>query len=276
MKRLFIAGAFVATMAVTGAQAQLNRPGQTGGRPGTGAQRIQPKNFNKELTAIGNDLGKAFETRVVIDPQLFVPTLPKAPAEAGTVDAALDVLARNIPGATWRKVYMNQIEGTSGVSPEKLANVVRSLDTIEQTGIVMENPSTSKATSFLKNFPKPPNFEEALTSQQFSPKPIYILYASRLAAGNSPVDELMAMQKRQMELMMQLSPQQMTEMMTKGIEMFTQMDPQTRSRMMGQMMQSGMQMFQSMSPEARNQLLQGFGGLGGIPGGGVPPGGRRP
>jgi len=84
----------------------------------------------------------------------------------------------------------------------------------------------------------------------------------------------MDMQRQSMEMMLQMSPEELEQAMSQGLQMFMNMDPQTRTRLMGMQMRAGMQMFMRMSPEQRNELMQGvmqmFGGAGGPFGPGGP------
>ncbi|HXG23728.1 MAG TPA: hypothetical protein VNJ09_04165, partial [Chthonomonadales bacterium] len=130
------------------------------------------------------------------------------------------------------------------------------------------------------------NFGEALAAQQFSPNAIYVLY-SRLplqegedGTGRPLQEQILDLQRRQMELMLQIDdPEMMAQMMAQGMQMWQNLDPQTRGRFMAMMMRAGMQMWQNMPPEQRQQMLQsmqemfqqGFGNPGGPPPPPIPP-----
>lgn len=249
------------------------RPGQ-GARPG--AARAA-RDYNAELQTLGAQLAKIHNVRLLVDPQLFVATPPKAPA-GETIAVALDGLVASLKNAAWRRVYVNQAQSGSATA-KGLAESARSLDTLEQSGLVIENPVTKRATSVLKNYQVSDTFEQDLQAGQFSAQPIYLLYATRIdpLAMLSQKDRLASLMQQQYEMMGQMSPDQMAEAMQQGMQMWMNMDPAMRGQMMGNMMRAGMQMFANMSPEQRNammgemmkfgqQIFQGIQG-GGRPGG---------
>jgi hypothetical protein len=257
------------------------RPGLGGNvlgqRPGVGlpGQRPAPKNYVKELTEIANKLAAQLGTRVVVDPALMVAQPPKEPAGISTPEQLLDSLKSQAAGAAWKKVYLNVLAANSLPAPAALAETVRALDMVEQAGVVLEDPATKRATSYQKNFQVPNNFEQVLESQQFSSRGVYVLYATKsaLPSGANLEEQFADLGRMQMEMMQQMTPEQMSNAMMQQMTMFQNMDPQTRQRFMGNMMQAGMRMFQNMSPEQRNNMMSIFGGIPGRPGG---PGRPRP
>jgi hypothetical protein len=259
--------------------AQVNR-NNTQNRGVLNQRRPAPKNYNAELKLIAENVAQRLNIRIVVDPALFVAAAPKAPAEAQTPEQAMAALVATLKEASWRRVYLTQAQASAVPAAAKLAASVRALDQLEQSGIVLENPQTKKATTYVKNYNVSPTFNEDLTAGQFSPTPIYVIYSTNpFASAMSPQDRMMDLQKQQMEMMMNMSPEEVGEAMSRGMQLWQ--NPATRQQMMGTMMKAGMQMFQNMSPEQRNEMMQqsmqifqqSFGGQGG-PGAG--PGGRRP
>ncbi len=236
------------------ADAQLNGANQN--RRNQNARRPAPRNYLPELKTITEGVATRYGVKIVVDPSLFVSTLPKAPDTGLTADKAMDALVIDAKDASWRRVYLSQAQGMIVPAPEKLADSVRALDKLEQSGLVLENPLTGKATTYLKDWAVSPNFKEELAAGQFNATPIYVLYSQHANSLKSPQEELADMQRRSMELMMNLDPDQMAEAMNQGMQMLMNMDPDTRSRFMSMQMQAGMKMMQSMTPEQRNQLLQ--------------------
>jgi hypothetical protein len=262
-----VATAFVSSEA---ANAQFN----AGAGQGRGTNnRPTPKNYFVNLKTIGDDLGKKYQARVLVDPTIFVAAIPKAPASDLEIDKALDDLASRIKNTTWRRVYLNVSQASIIPSPLKLSDTVRALDQLEQTGLVLENPTTKKAITFTKNYNVTQNFANELKDGQFVTVPIYIFYSTVGGAeGKTMEEKFVDLQRQQMEMMLQMTPDQMAQSMAAGMQMFSQMDPSTRSQFMGNMMKASMQMFQQMSPEDRNAMMQsamqafsqsGFGGPGG-------------
>jgi hypothetical protein len=253
-------------------------------RPRSLGRRAMQKNYIKELQDLAATLSRQYQVKIVVDPALMVTAPPKAPSENATIQAAMDSLARQIKNAAWKRVYLNQAQAASPPPAAKLAATVRALDLLEQNALVLEDPTSRTATSFVKNFRIPENFSEALAAQQFSPNAIYVLYSTLPmqggddGTGRSLQEQMLELQRRQMELMLQVDdPDLMAQMMAQGMQMWQGLDPQTRGRFMAMMMRAGMQMWQNMPPEQRQQILQsmqemfqqGFGNLGGPP---PPPG----
>lgn len=269
----------LASFTILPATAQIVPAG--GNRAGQAARRPAPRNYLPELKRIAEAVGTEHDVKVVVDPYLFIATPPVAPDKSLTVEKAMDALTRAGRELSWRRVYLSKQQAGVMPSAEKLAETVRALNLVEQTGIVLENPTTQKASTFLKDWNVTPTFKEDLASAQFSGTPIYVLYSVRPGGGKPPMQELADLQRRSMEMMMSMDPDQMAAAMDQGMQMFMNMDPDTRSRFMAMQMQAGMKMFQNMSPDQRNQLMQqamqSLQQSGAFPGGAPPgAGGRRP
>jgi hypothetical protein len=262
------------SLAVMPASAQIVPAG--GNRGAQAARRPAPRNYLPELKKTAAAVGTEYSVNVVVDPYLFVATMPTAPDKGITVEKAMDALTHAATQLSWRRVYLAKSQAGVIPPPEKLVDTVRALDKVEQTGLVLENPATQKASTLMKDWNVTQTFKEELASAQFSGTPIYVLYSQKPGGGKPPMEELADMQRRSMEMMMSMDPDQMATAMDQGIQMFMNMDPDTRTRFMGMQMQAGMKMLQNMSPDQRNQLMQSamqsFQQSGGFPGG-APPGG---
>ncbi len=254
--------------------AQLNRP-QAGQRQ---AQQRRPakKNFAAEFAAIAVDLGKTLNARVVVDPLIFVINKPSAPKDE-TIEAALNTLTTGMKNVAWRRAYLNQAGGGGVSNPAKLAAAVRAMEMVEQSGLVTENVATRRASTLIKSYEVTDTFKEDLAASKFGPEPIYVIYstASDSFAGMTAEEKFQDLQRQQMEMMLQMNPDEMAQAMTGSMNMMMNMDPAARSQMMGSMMKAGMQMFQNMPADQRNALMQDMAGMmQGAFGGGGPP--RRP
>jgi hypothetical protein len=271
---LFAAGV-VNTASPSGAQLNQRSQNQLGNRA-TQLRRPVPKNYLADLKLITDALAAKNNTKIVLDPSIFVAVKPTAPVEGSALPAALDALTSQLKKVSWRRVYLTQVHAGSPPPPEKLAASVRTLDQIEQAGLILENPLTRRATSYMKEFAVPANFGEALQAQQFSTDGIIVIYSTVGGPDltKSAEDRFFDLQKQQMDMMMQMDPDQLGQAMSRGMELWNQMDPTTRSAFMGQMMRAGMQMFNNMSPDQKQQMMQDamqmFGGLGGGFGGKPP------
>ncbi|MCC6730313.1 MAG: hypothetical protein IT208_13330 [Chthonomonadales bacterium] len=269
------AGALIAAAAPGFAQAS-----QPPNRGAGGQRRVAPRNYLPQLQPIVQAIAEHFRARIIVDPAIIVPAAPREPAAAQSVEAALDSLVGGLKNVAWRRVYLTRAEAAAVPAADRLAAAVRSLGMIEQAGLIVVNPATQRATSFLKSFAVPANFDQVLDAQQFALAPVYVLYSTAAdavgAGGASIQDQLMSLQRQQMDLMMRLDPEQMTQAMSQGMQMYMNMDPQTRSQFFGNMMRAGMQMWMNMPADQRNQMMQEmmqnaqgmFGGGGpGVPGG---------
>ncbi len=276
----------LALVCITGSQsASLAQLTGQGGAPGPNSQRggvgrqVRPpaRNYLAELKTIIGEQAKKFEVRILVDPTIFVPAMPKFTAESDNIDKTMDALAAQFKGTSWRRIYLSQSQAGVIPAPEKLANAVRAMDEIQNAGLVLENPGTKKASTLIKDYTVTQNFPQELTANQFNNAPVYIFYAKTpMADAMTPEEKYLDLQRQQMEMMMNMTPDQMAQSMASGMQMFMNMDPSVRSQFMGNMMRSGMQMFQNMSAEDRNTLMQGAmqafqgGGFGAPRGGGRP------
>lgn len=236
------AGALIAAAAPGFAQAS-----QPPNRGAGGQRRVAPRNYLPQLQPIVQAIAEHFRARIIVDPAIIVPAAPREPAAAQSVEAALDSLVGGLKNVAWRRVYLTRAEAAAVPAADRLAAAVRSLGMIEQAGLIVVNPATQRATSFLKSFAVPANFDQVLDAQQFALAPVYVLYSTAAdavgAGGASIQDQLMSLQRQQMDLMMRLDPEQMTQAMSQGMQMYMNMDPQTRSQFFGNMMRAGMQMW---------------------------------
>jgi hypothetical protein len=241
-------------------------------------QKRQPAhNYLPEFRVVADALAKEYEVKIVVDPALWVPAKPRA-LQAQTVIAALDELAAQGRKASWKKVYLKGVQGVT-IPPEKLAESLRGLDAVEQTGIVVESPTIRRASTLIKNYEVPNNFDKELEAQQFDPGGIYVIYSTVPggAAGKTLSDRVSDMQRESMELMMQMDEPQLQDAVQRGLDMFMNMDPSMRAKFMGMQMKAGMQAFMNMPQDQRNQLMQEMMGFAqGMFGGQTAPGGRKP
>lgn len=257
------------------AGAQLNGYNRAGQNRGALNRPANHPNFLTDFRATAEAVGKRYDVRVVVDPAIFVGVRSKMPAPDLTVDKAMDALVAEGKNIAWRRVYLTKAAAAALPAADKLAESVRALDKVQQTGLVMENPLTKRATTVVKDWPVTDTFANDLTSNQFSATPVYVIYAPVASEeGRSAKERLAELQKESMDLMMSMDPQELSDAMGSMMQTVMNMDPQTRARFMGMQMQAGMQMFQNMTPEQRNELMQSA--MQAFQQGGGPGGGRRP
>jgi hypothetical protein len=264
----------LALVPLSPAYAQLGNP--QGANRSPAFKKAAPKNYFSVLKEITETLSTKFKARIVADPAIFVATKPVAPNESTNIVIAMDSLVSQLKRASWRRLYLTQNQGSVLPAAEKLAASVRAMELVEQSGIVLENPATRKLTTFVKNFAAPANLEAELKAQEFNPDAVYVIYSTELGAdgAKSAEDRFFDLQKEQMDMMMQMDGDQLSQAMARGMDLYAQLDPATRSALMGQMMRAGMQMFMNMPADQRQALMQDaasmFGGLTGGLGPGKP------
>lgn len=247
----------VALFAIVGMTAIPAFAQRTTGRDAQPKQQAQ--SYTAQLTALAERLGTALQTRIVVDPSIFVPTPPPEIAAKETADATVVALVSGLKDVAWRKVYLTQAEAKGGMRPERLAAMVRALDMLETGGLVLENPSTRRAMSLQKNLPVLPGFGDELRQLRFDPAAIYVIYSTLGGGmGKSVEDRFLDLQRQQLELMMQMEPEALAETFAKGMQMWSSLDPQTQSRLFGNMMQAGMSMFMRMDPAVRTNMIGGM------------------
>lgn len=267
------------TLATVAAAAALVSVGVEPARAQVGNQnRTARTNYASELKTIVANLAEQHQAKITLDPMLFVAAKPQAPKGA-RIEEALDDLVTKVKGIAWRRVYLKQTEANTTPDPARLVEAVRGLDALQHAGLVIENVAGQKATMFVKGFPVPATFKDELEAQQFSSKAVYVVYGSGSGAAGDNAARYMDLQRQSMEMMLQMDPQQLQQAMSNGMQMFMNLDPATRSQVMGNMVRSGMQMFMNMSPDQRQGLIQEvMKNMGGMFGQGGPggPGGPRP
>src|SRR5258708_35367823 len=205
----------LAIVPATPAMAQVvNRPGLN---QGPGLKRPAPKNYFSALKDITDALSTKFNVKVVADPAIFVSVKPVTPNNSTSINTALDSLTSQLKKISWRKIYLTQNTGAVLPPAEKLAASIRAMEMVEQSGIVLENPAVRKASTLIKNFDVPANFEAELKAQEFNPSGAYVLYSTAPGADGSKSmeDRYFDLQKEQMDIMMQMYLDQMSAAMAR-------------------------------------------------------------
>jgi len=249
----------LAVGAIVAMGALHTQPALAQGPAGAGQQnRQQAENFAPDVKAIADDAAKRYSATIVVDPGLFVPTKPVPLPNDWTLAQTMDGLAKMARGLTWRRIYMAQPQANQpAVIPpaEKLVDSVRALDKVENSGIVLENPATHQATTYVKNWAVTATFSNDLTTSQFSNTPIYVLY-SPVPTGLAAKQRLLDLTRESMSMMMGLNQDDLNDIVNQQMQMFMSLDPTTRAEFMGMQMRAGMAMMQSMPPDQMQALIQ--------------------
>ncbi len=221
--------------------------------------RQQGQQAGSNVRQVLENIAQQFRLQIVVDPLLQARVTP--PAQASSAQAALDAVVKQIPGSTWRKVYLRA--DMELPASETLVNWVRTLVNLEAQGLILADASGNRITSFVRNVTVSPDFEQQLGQMvpAFKTRPVYVvLYqqpmlaqtGQRTGQGQVRAEDLLALEQQRMQMFMQMSPEERQRALRMGIQMFMNMDPSVRM----QMMQEGMRMFMNMSPEERRMLME--------------------
>lgn len=234
-------------------------------QPPTGQPLQQPRRANQrggtDVRQVLANIAQRFSLQVVVDPLLQERVTP--PKDAKTAQEALDAVTRQIPGATWRKVYLRA--DMEMPSADTLVSWVRTVAELEAQGLIVADNSANRITSFVRDVTVAPNFEQQLDQMvpAFKKRPVYVVFyrQSTLAQqaqrrgqpqGRVSAEDFLALEQQRMQMFMNMSPEERQRAMRMGMQMFMNMDPSLRM----QMMQEGMRLFMNMSPEERRMLME--------------------
>lgn len=226
---------------------------------------IQPS--QQQLRQSGSDvrqvlasIAERFRLQVIVDPLLQARVTP--PTQAESVQAALDAVTRQVPGLTWRRIYLRAEMETPAT--EKLVEWARTIVNLEALGLIVVDNTGNRISSFVRNVTVSPGFEQQLGQMNpaFKTRPLYVVFfqqplISQTARrqgnqGQARAEDLLSLEQQRMQMFMNMSPEERQRALRMGIQMFMNMDPQFRT----QMLQEGLRMFMNMSPEERRMLME--------------------
>ena len=255
LRYLLIAALATSSAAGPGQQAPEQVPAPTP-TPAYREARPQPAPTTRagELAAIAAKLGDRLQARIIVDPAVTVLAPPKAPGADADADAALSALAAQVRNGVWRRVYLPNVAGTD-VSAEKVVAAARALEALEHSGVVLENPRSRRLTSYLKNVPIPDNLEETLEQQRFNIRPIYLITATGVTESRPTVARAAEMQRQMTQIMLQMSPQEVSQVVAGSMQGLMNMDPQTRLQMASAWLTGIRLALRGMSPQQQHQLM---------------------
>lgn len=211
-----------------------------GGPNGAAGERRMPRNYLQELKNITNALEKRDGVEIFVDPLMFLSIPPKA-AEAGLhLDASLDTITKPLKGVEWRKVYLPASQ--TPLSALKLSAKVRALEQQAPSDIILEELLVQRMTLFTKKPEAPEDLPALLAAHQFSLKPVYILYSATPGGdGGSPLEARYAdLQRRQMEMLFNMSADQLGQAMDEGARLYQGGDADSQMRSMSLPIMAGM------------------------------------
>jgi len=228
---------------------------QTGGR----TQRSAPQKDDGRvpIAQAAQEVAQKFKVQIIVDPTL---TVRVTPTQADTLEKALDDLVANARDVVWRKVYTNKVLGMEP-NPEQILSAVRALLTIELGGMMVVNPRSATLNSFVANYPVPQNLEETLEQMQppFSAKPVYVILNPRPqqpALRGTPTEQFAQLQQQLLELLAKMSPEERSQALRAGMQMWMNADPNLRNQMIFEGMRMSFEYWQSLSPEQQREMME--------------------
>lgn len=222
--------------------------------------RQQGRQTGSDIRQVLANIAQQFRLQVVVDPLLQTRVTP--PSQAKDAPSALDAVTKQIPGVTWRKVYLRA--DMEMPSSDALVNWVRTIVNLEAQGFIVADTTGRRITSFVRNVTVSPEFEQQLDQMvpAFKTRPVYVVFYQQplltqttqrsRQQGQVRAEDFLAVEQQRMQMFMNMSPEERQRAMRMGIQMFMNMDPSLRM----QMMQEGMRMFMNMSPEERRMLME--------------------
>jgi hypothetical protein len=225
--------------------ADAMKVGQTyAGRPGEAPKQRPSIRYITELKRIAQELGRKSGVKVVIDPAIYLVAQPAEPPQDAKLETALDEVVKPLEGVRWRMLLLPLRAGPEGgpisVAPGKLAQAVREMSTFEQKALALVDPNTRRATTFAQGQPALSALKRDEQGPAFSPDPVYLIYASDLTAPGSAELRYADLQRRQLEMMVQMSSEDLAQAMDQGIQRYLNQPADKRTSTMGLPMMAGM------------------------------------
>lgn len=248
MRMRWLVAGLAMTVALSGAQ--------TGGR--TQRDTRTPDDGRVPIAQAAQEVAQKFKVQILVDPAL---TVRVPPAQADTLERALDELVANARDVVWRKVYTNKVLGLEP-NPDQILSAVRALLNIELGGVMVVNPRTATLNSFVANYPAPPNLEDSLEQMQppFSAKPVYVILNPKsspaAALRGSRTEQFAQLQQQLLELMARMSPEERREALRAGMNMWMNADPELRSQLIFEGMRMSFEYWQTLTPDQQREMME--------------------
>jgi len=281
MKNLFCALLVGALAASSAAWSQVPAPpgGPAAAPPGAAHTPPPPIALRYERTAlatVARELTERSGRPVLIDSTVRAPSPVTLAADAKDLEDALARVTAPL-GLTWRKVYLPPPPGPAREdrAPEWTGDQVRAaavaVETLERSGVILEEPARGRATLFMRSVPAAADFEGKVRATWPHMKPYYLITNPRARAprdasrrdavaarrqGEPTAEEFAALERERMALFLRMPPEERAAAMSQAMDFMLQADPAVLQEMMKAGMQAWMQSMQRMTPDQRRQLLQ--------------------
>lgn len=241
MKKCFI---IVSLLIASGAFAQQPQPEPQAGTP-VAMTAIMPSN-GEPIAAVLAGWAKKYSKTLVVEPSLI--TRVKLDPTAKTFEQGLDLALNPYKNITWRKVYLRA--KAEQPKPDRLAAMVRTMVAMEATGLIVQDPTTSKIGSFVKSADVPADYEAGLSKMNpaFAAKAVYVVFDAKpswasadglnllditadpscLTENTLNAQKIGAITKRLLDAMKKMEPGNRAKVMKSYLEMVDRCDARTR------------------------------------------------
>lgn len=182
-----------------------------------------------------------FREQVVVEPGLTVPASSNAAARAATIEKAMDALVAEIPGATWRRLYVQTVQGRPVPDARTLADRVRLLEAQSGANMVIERPAISRGTLFMENYAITPSYRSELGRARY--RTLYLVFSAKPRAQ--------AQAASQPEQRTDLGPSPVTDVFGDMLATFFSLDQSAQQAGM----QQAMTLLQGLDPAARADFV---------------------
>lgn len=231
------------------------------------AAPAQPAADVREINAALTDMATQFNATIRLDPSLKTAVKPVMGAK--TFEEALTETLKPLENVKWRKLYLR--DKMAVPDAPKLVAMVRAMIAMEASGIMMQEETGNKVTSYVKGADVPVGYQAQLPRMNpaFQQRPIYVVFTTTTAVRdlNQVVSEMNSTNAGQaspqlvgtaaaslMSSLGNMSADQRTQAGKEIMNAVVSLDSKTRVQFFSGLMGS----FRNMTPEERQNLGNTF------------------
>ncbi len=196
-----------------------------------------PVSDGEPIAAVLAGWAKKYNKTLVVEPSLI--TQVKLDLSARTIEQGLDLALKPYQNITWRKVYLHaKVEQPK---PDRLAAIVRTMVAMEATGLIVQDPATSKIGSFVKWADLPQDYEDGLSKMNpvIAAKTVYVVFDAKPSWASADGLNLQDLTAGPSCLTADtLNEQNIKAINQKMITAMKKMDPESRAKVMKSYLES--------------------------------------
>lgn len=178
------------------------------------------------------------------------------PEQGVPLATALHRMTRQIKNASWLRISLKQNEDLP--SPEKLSAIVRMMNSLPHTKVLVDNPSKQRSALLLSPAPSwtsgsQPDIEPPDTNT------VYLVYNSALPADGKTASERMAdAQQEQLTLIARIPPERRPNPAQLGLRVLQNLPATDRDAALRALGEAGRAAWQKTDPDVRNEIIRQF------------------